>query len=179
MGVQFLRGPCWKGLDRTLTQTFIRHSVRSSRSLGSTFLSLGPLWPEKEEPLLSGAQARPGCGKSRTPEAPVWPPRPSVKCRPHLGDPNLPTPCRPPAVSPEETRASCGDPPYRASLGPPGGGSQAQQCQLQQEHPQRSGDDTCPQPLPPPHDPLVHEPSTPSPPGTPSPCNMIAAPQMT
>ena len=90
MGVQFLRGPCWKGLDRTLTQTFIRHSVRSSRSLGSTFLSLGPLWPEKEEPLLSGAQARPGCGKSRTPEAPVWPPRPSVKCRPHLGDPNLP-----------------------------------------------------------------------------------------
>lgn len=48
MGVQFLKGPCWKGLDRTLTQTFIRHSVRSSRSLGSTFLSLGPLWPEKE-----------------------------------------------------------------------------------------------------------------------------------
>lgn len=94
MGVQFLKGPCWKGLDRTLTQTFIRHSVRSSRSLGSTFLSLGPLWPEKEEPLLSGAQARPGCGKSRMPEAPVWPPRPSVKCRPHLGDLNLPAPCR-------------------------------------------------------------------------------------
>ncbi|MXQ87137.1 hypothetical protein E5288_WYG007732 [Bos mutus] len=24
----------------------------------------------------------------------MWPPRPSVKCKPHLGDPNLPTTCR-------------------------------------------------------------------------------------
>ena len=94
----------------------------------------------------------------------MWPPRPSVKCKPHLGDPNLPTTCR----LPRGNQGLLWGPTLATGhlSGPQEVAAEPRSVNCSKST-KRSGDDTRPQPLPPPHDPLVHEPSTPSPPRTP------------